>query len=530
MQLRLCNVTGYKKGGTYMEFKLAKLNAFEQPLCNNIGLNGSLEEAQAKENPKMYEYFPTQKGWMFYQKTSLFGNDVVIIDKIDKLGVVEDVTPKLGIKLNNKIPGNLIKEILGSFNRIYKKWGTECAAQIYQKRDTGEFWIYYPEQEVSGALVKYDNDTNLGSLLKDNSLIMELHSHDSMGAFWSGTDNANETVLGLYMVIGNFNLDKVHYKLRCKYKSLVVDLKLEDVFDIGEESEDDVLTVANFEEGNPKIEEVASKPKYESVHSYTNPYYAGGAGTSSSSKYSGYSYGNLYDGSYYSGSIYDGYDDLDYSYWEDDTDYYGRKYTDHSTKKWKNTLRDKLTFGYDMVVDFLDHNPDITAISEDDNIFRYMNMDVERDNNGVFFWKGDPRWTRRLVDDSWVFIKEEGCNYEQANDYRYGANCELNDSIDCSFVLATGLEDAFNNIKNPNKRSKYLTGEQISKLLFASDYMLLSAVFNTDKDTLVMKLKEHGPLSIQAFVRLESVLAADTKELSEIDHLYGIKTFDDLLE
>ena len=182
----------------------------------NAQVVGSLEEAMALENPKPDVYFMTRKGLACRKTRVLNGNTFTFTDIVTECPLLDTLTPTVGYSIKNKIPKELLIEIIGSFYRIVKRSGDEAAAQIYRKDATGEYFIYYPKQRISSAHVAYDADENLLELRKENHLIMELHSHNTMAAFWSGTDDNNETECGLYMVIGTFGQDSATYKCRVK--------------------------------------------------------------------------------------------------------------------------------------------------------------------------------------------------------------------------------------------------------------------------------------------------------------------------
>lgn len=212
------------------------------------------EDAANLENPKPIVYFMTKSGIGKMVTKVINGNTFVFFDTAKEIPFLPELTPSVGKNIVNKIPKELLQEVIGSFNRIYLKTKYEAAAQIYRKPD-GEYFIYYPQQAISGAQVKYTDDPNLVTLRQEgNTLIMELHSHNSMGAFWSGTDNSNEKECGLYMVIGTFGSPTCTYKCRVKNEDIYVDFPAHEVFDMTEEEEKAMLLKENITEGNPVIE------------------------------------------------------------------------------------------------------------------------------------------------------------------------------------------------------------------------------------------------------------------------------------
>ena len=223
----------------------------------------SYEEAIADENPKVDSFFPSPTGWMCLQRRKIDDNELIFIKKADKCPLIDAVDPRIEITVNNKIPKELLVEIVGSFARICQLNGNEAAAQIYREKEPAEgstekkYVIYYPEQTISGAQVTYANDVGMLEMRKTHELIMELHSHNRMQAFWSGTDNANEKDCGFYMVIGTFGSAAATYKCRVKYGDLYTDFPAHNIFDMTPEEEVELLKRENWTEGNPIIEQKA---------------------------------------------------------------------------------------------------------------------------------------------------------------------------------------------------------------------------------------------------------------------------------
>lgn len=78
-----------------------------------------------------------------------------------------------------------------------------------------------PVQDRSEGGVKYE---------ASESVVMDIHSHAHMGAFFSGTDDNDETGLKLYVVVGKLNAAPV-VKLRIGVYGYFHDLVWKDVFD-----------------------------------------------------------------------------------------------------------------------------------------------------------------------------------------------------------------------------------------------------------------------------------------------------------
>lgn len=227
----------------------------------------SKEDALADTGNQHNIYFPTKRGWGVVQKVVLNGNPVTFVSVAKENPLLEDLQPEISYEIKNKIPKELLKEIVSTFNRVVKQSGNEAAAQIYRER-TGDrkYSIYYPQQKISKANVIYRDDPNPPLMRINKELIMELHSHNTMGAFWSGTDDANEKECGFYMVIGRFDTERAQYLCRVKYGSTYINFPAHEIFDMTPEEEKEIFTIANCDEGNPEID---TKITQEKSYSYS---------------------------------------------------------------------------------------------------------------------------------------------------------------------------------------------------------------------------------------------------------------------
>lgn len=222
-------------------------------------------------------YFPGEDGMHLFQTYDINGNKIetVFKTKCKFFDVQTDGIKK--VIINNKIPKELIEEIINTFNDVCLEYGEEAAAQIYRK-PTGEYFIHYPKQKISGAQVSYPDDPDMPTLRAENELVCELHSHNTMGAFWSGTDDANEKEVGFYVVIGKFNPkdsavnESQSYKCRCKVMDSYIDLRLCDVFDMTEDEEKTLLLSTSRKEGNKIIFDKIERNPISTYYTHYNYY------------------------------------------------------------------------------------------------------------------------------------------------------------------------------------------------------------------------------------------------------------------
>jgi PRTRC genetic system protein A len=102
-----------------------------------------------------------------------------------------------------KIPWELFEKAISFFRAVMQRHGNaEAYIQFFWNREEGKYFAHVPEQFVSGGHVSFNRDAEME--LK-HVLVMEAHSHNTMGAFFSGTDNADEQGDRLFMVVGRLD-------------------------------------------------------------------------------------------------------------------------------------------------------------------------------------------------------------------------------------------------------------------------------------------------------------------------------------
>ena len=124
------------------------------------------------------------------------------------------------------------------FMSVYKKYQSEVNVLLYYQSSTDKWFVRLPKQDVSGAHVTYElTDEDVwycdGAVVDcpdDAECFGTCHSHASMGAFFSGTDDADDkTNIGYQIVIGKVNTSAVETKCRLAINGKNVDKKLEEV-------------------------------------------------------------------------------------------------------------------------------------------------------------------------------------------------------------------------------------------------------------------------------------------------------------
>ena len=105
-----------------------------------------------------------------------------------------------------KIPAQLMGEIIAFFRSFMtESEENEAMAQIYWDKAEKRFFAYVPKQSVC----KEEVEANLHDCPYDDEAryicYADIHSHNSMDAFFSGKDDRDECSTGLYLVLGRLD-------------------------------------------------------------------------------------------------------------------------------------------------------------------------------------------------------------------------------------------------------------------------------------------------------------------------------------
>ena len=124
-----------------------------------------------------------------------------------------------------KIPADIFNNILSFFR---KKPNQEAAVQIFYDTKTKYYELYYPKQKVTRCSVAFERNPELE---KKKVLVMDVHSHGCLPAFFSSVDDHDEKGTRLFLVIGNLG-DTPEWKLRAGIAGFYKYLHFMDVFNM----------------------------------------------------------------------------------------------------------------------------------------------------------------------------------------------------------------------------------------------------------------------------------------------------------
>lgn len=121
------------------------------------------------------------------------------------------------------IPISFLEAVVSYFRQDLSK---EAIVNISYNRVLKRFFLRYPVAEETKAEKHYIIYNFRNWLIRDEVTVLQIHSHNTMPAFFSSVDDADEAVPGLYGVIGNLDQEKPSMAFRfsgCgKKKSLLM--------------------------------------------------------------------------------------------------------------------------------------------------------------------------------------------------------------------------------------------------------------------------------------------------------------------
>ena len=173
------------------------------------GKFGTLEEARTSD--KVICLIPSNDG-RIYELRKMEQGEFIAPKKnvVDFSEVRAGFSPALP-----KIPAELMGQIIAFFRAFMTDHGeNEAFAQIYWDKAEKRFFAYVPKQSVC----KEEVEADLHDCPYDDEerylCYADIHSHNSMDAFFSGKDDQDERSTGLYLVLGK--LDKFYPDVKAR--------------------------------------------------------------------------------------------------------------------------------------------------------------------------------------------------------------------------------------------------------------------------------------------------------------------------
>ena len=160
----------------------------------------SMTEARASD--KVICLFPGNDGKIYEMHKTEQGEFIAPKNRIVDFGAVRaGFTPALPL-----IPMSLMGQIIAFFRSFMQENDeNEAMAIIFWDKAEQHFFAYVPKQTVTKEQIDADlTECPYGN--EDRYIrYADIHSHNSMAAFFSGVDDADERGTGLYMVLGRLD-------------------------------------------------------------------------------------------------------------------------------------------------------------------------------------------------------------------------------------------------------------------------------------------------------------------------------------
>ena len=121
--------------------------------------------------------------------------------------------------------------LLYSVIHFFRAWsgkGMEAMVHVLYDAGTKEYLVRVPNQTVTRTQV----DAEFLEPYPDEWIhVMDIHSHNTMAAVFSGTDDADEKATRLYAVMGRFDKAMPDIRIRAGCAGKFIDVSMEQVFD-----------------------------------------------------------------------------------------------------------------------------------------------------------------------------------------------------------------------------------------------------------------------------------------------------------
>lgn len=190
------------------------------------------------------------------------------VDSLPKNYKAAPVYQEINFLPNGKIPIELFDKVVAFFKKVMEVKKSELEAMIWICWDAENgYHLIVPDQRVSKASASYD----WASLPAGKTIVVDIHSHNTMGAFFSGTDNRDDqSNIGFSGVVGHLKSEEPATVWRFNYRDKKIECNLEDIFilPVREEQEapDEWLSKINTPTYNSTVYQGGNSQKGKADH------------------------------------------------------------------------------------------------------------------------------------------------------------------------------------------------------------------------------------------------------------------------
>jgi PRTRC genetic system protein A len=172
-------------------------------------------------NLSVFHYAKTSGGYSF----SCVGSPLGLPTKVTSLPT--KLTQSFSHLPGGKIPLDLLSKILSFFMEYAVKGSDEAIAHILWNTVTSKYEVGVPTQKVSSAAANFTYD----DVLPHHVIVVDIHSHNYMSSFWSGTDDKDDAK-GVWLsgVFGNVGTNP-SCNWRYSYLGRFIEADHDEIFD-----------------------------------------------------------------------------------------------------------------------------------------------------------------------------------------------------------------------------------------------------------------------------------------------------------
>jgi len=182
-----------------------------------------LSEYLATRPSECFSIIADRNGQLFEVRDEAIGK---MISKVSNVKELEEVPSGFQFALP-KISGSILQQIISFFRYYCNEWlMNEVMVQIYWDTMDKKYVIECPRQ-----FVRYDKIHAVFDQVPERFIqVCHFHSHNSMPAVFSSTDDENETAFMIYGVVGYLHRQVPEILLRVGYNGNFFIIPLERIF------------------------------------------------------------------------------------------------------------------------------------------------------------------------------------------------------------------------------------------------------------------------------------------------------------
>lgn len=204
-------VTAQQKG------EILKLPAYKD-CCTSI--------EEAKKSGKSIILLPSKDGRIYQMRKTPVGNFTAPAENILEFQQIHS-----GFEMTlPKIPIHLLMRVLNFFRQLSDRNELEALVHILYDTDLGRYTLCVPKQELTHTSVHCVLEEEYPDHLIH---VMDIHSHNTMPAKFSGIDDDDEKATRLYAVVGRLDRVLPDITLRASCGGQFIPLRCEEVFETG---------------------------------------------------------------------------------------------------------------------------------------------------------------------------------------------------------------------------------------------------------------------------------------------------------